>query len=88
MSLVTSPYSELEPAGVAQRQSWQLDERSVGVELLFETTRGERMATKVMKMLIDDLDGTEASETIRFTIGGKSNEIDRMPNNYHKGDAQ
>jgi hypothetical protein len=46
------------------------------------------MATKVMKMLIDDLDGTEASETIRFTIGGKSHEIDRAPGNYHKGDAQ
>lgn len=34
------------------------------------------MATKVTKTLIDDLDGAEASETVRFTIGGKSYEID------------
>lgn len=34
------------------------------------------MATKMTKTLIDDLDGAEASETVRFTIGGKSYEID------------
>jgi hypothetical protein len=34
------------------------------------------MATKVTKTLIDDLDGAEASETVRFTIRGKSYEID------------
>jgi hypothetical protein len=39
------------------------------------------MATKVTKTLIDDLDGAEASETVRFTIGGKSYEIDLSAKN-------
>ena len=39
------------------------------------------MATKVTKTLIDDLDGTEASETVRFTIGGKPYEIDLSAKN-------
>ena len=39
------------------------------------------MATKVTKTLIDDLDGTEASETFRFAIGGKSYEIDLSTKN-------
>ncbi len=39
------------------------------------------MATKVTETLIDDLDGAEASETVRFTIGGKSYEIDLSAKN-------
>jgi hypothetical protein len=44
------------------------------------------MATKVTKTLIDDLDGAEASETVRFTIGGKSFEIDLSAKNAEKLD--
>jgi hypothetical protein len=39
------------------------------------------MATKLTKTLIDDLDGTEASETVRFAIGGKSYKIDLSAKN-------
>jgi hypothetical protein len=39
------------------------------------------MATKVTETLVDDLDGAEASETVRFTIGGKSYEIDLSAKN-------
>jgi hypothetical protein len=44
------------------------------------------MATKVTRTLIDDLDGTEASETVRFTIGGKSYEIDLSAKNAEQLD--
>jgi hypothetical protein len=44
------------------------------------------MATKVTKTLIDDLDGAEASETVRFTIGGKSYEIDLSAKNAEQLD--
>lgn len=39
------------------------------------------MAKKVTEVVIDDLDGSNASETVQFTIGGKSYEIDprRLP---------
>jgi hypothetical protein len=44
------------------------------------------MATKVTKTLIDDLDGAEASETVRFAIGGKSYEIDLSAKNAEQLD--
>jgi len=44
------------------------------------------MATKLTKTLIDDLDGAEASETVRFTIGGKSYEIDLSAKNAEQLD--
>jgi hypothetical protein len=34
------------------------------------------MATKTTSILIDDIDGSEATETVRFTIGDASYEID------------
>lgn len=34
------------------------------------------MATRVITMLTDDLDGSEAAETIRFSLDGKEYEID------------
>ena len=44
------------------------------------------MATKVTTTLVDDLDGTEASETVRFAIGGKSYEIDLSAKNVKQLD--
>jgi hypothetical protein len=76
-----------EPAWVAwRRRSGQLAERSVGVGHTLRDEKGERMATKVTKTLIDDLDGAEASETVRFTIGGKSYEIDLSAKNAEQLD--
>ncbi|AZI58181.1 Lsr2 family protein [Nakamurella antarctica] len=34
------------------------------------------MATKVITALVDDIDGSEATETIRFALDGQSYEID------------
>lgn len=42
---------------------------------------------KVTKTLVDDLDGAEASETVRFTIGGKSYEIDLSAKNAEQLDT-
>ncbi len=42
------------------------------------------MATQVTTTLIDDLDGSVASETVRFTIGGASYEIDLSAANATK----
>lgn len=44
------------------------------------------MARKITEVLIDDLDGTEASETVRFTVGGRSYEIDLSTKNAAKLD--
>ena len=64
----------------------QLAERAAGVGHALRDDKGERMATKVTKALIDDLDGAEASETVRFTIGGKSYEIDLSAKNAEQLD--
>ena len=44
------------------------------------------MATQVTKTVIDDIDGSEATETVRFTIGGRSYEIDLGAKNVAKLD--
>jgi hypothetical protein len=43
-----------------------------------------RMAKRVITTLEDDLDGTEASETIRFSIDGAEYEIDLNEANAHE----
>ncbi|MEU7278748.1 Lsr2 family protein [Streptomyces sp. NPDC045431] len=42
------------------------------------------MAQKVQVLLIDDLDGTEADETVTFALDGKSYEIDLTTANANK----
>lgn len=42
------------------------------------------MATQIQKILIDDLDGGEASETVTFAIDGTSYEIDLSGDNAKK----
>lgn len=46
--------------------------------------KGERMATQVTTTLVDDLDGSVASETVHFTIGGASYEVDLSASNAAK----
>jgi len=45
---------------------------------------GGHMATQVTTTLIDDLDGSVAAETVLFTIGGSSYEIDLSAKNAAK----
>ncbi|AQA12588.1 Lsr2 family protein [Streptomyces samsunensis] len=42
------------------------------------------MAQKVQVLLVDDLDGGEADETVTFALDGKSYEIDLTTNNADK----
>ncbi|MBO3674143.1 Lsr2 family protein [Streptomyces sp. 4503] len=42
------------------------------------------MAQKVQVLLVDDLDGGEADETVTFSLDGKSYEIDLTTNNADK----
>lgn len=42
------------------------------------------MAQKVTIALVDDVDGTEAAETIRYSLDGKSYEIDLSEANAEK----
>jgi nucleoid-associated protein Lsr2 len=42
------------------------------------------MAQKVQVLLVDDLDGGEASETVSFSLDGVSYEIDLSSNNASK----
>jgi nucleoid-associated protein Lsr2 len=42
------------------------------------------MAQKVQVLLVDDLDGGEASETVAFSLDGVSYEIDLSSNNASK----
>lgn len=42
------------------------------------------MATQIQKILIDDLDGGEANETVTFAIDGVSYEIDLSDGNAKK----
>ncbi|MFC4507057.1 MULTISPECIES: histone-like nucleoid-structuring protein Lsr2 [Streptomyces] len=42
------------------------------------------MAQKVQVLLVDDLDGTEADETVTFALDGKSYEIDLTTANADK----
>ena len=42
------------------------------------------MATKVITELLDDIDGTEAAETVRFGLNGTSYEIDLSAANVKK----
>ena len=39
------------------------------------------MATRIITLLTDDLDGTEAEETVRFSLDGKQYEIDLSARN-------
>lgn len=34
------------------------------------------MATRIISTLVDDLDGSEAAETVQFSLDGRSYEID------------
>jgi len=42
------------------------------------------MATQIQKILIDDLDGSEANETVTFAIDGTTYEIDLSDSNARK----
>lgn len=42
------------------------------------------MTQKIVKTLVDDLDGTEAVETVTFALEGKSYEIDLNSKNAAK----
>ena len=42
------------------------------------------MAQKVQVLLVDDLDGGEASETVSFSLDGTAYEIDLSPDNAGK----
>ncbi|MFD8886412.1 Lsr2 family protein [Streptomyces erythrochromogenes] len=42
------------------------------------------MAQKVQVLLVDDLDGGEANETVTFALDGKTYEIDLSTNNAEK----
>jgi hypothetical protein len=43
--------------------------------------KGTRVAQKVQVLLVDDLDGGEAAETVAFSLDGTSYEIDLSKNN-------
>src|SRR5829696_4214974 len=42
------------------------------------------MATKVLTTLQDDIDGSEAAETVRFALGGEGWEIDLSERNANR----
>jgi hypothetical protein len=46
--------------------------------------RGTRVAQKVQVLLVDDLDGGEASETVSFSLDGTSYEIDLSEKNANE----
>ena len=46
--------------------------------------KGDPMAQKVQVLLVDDLDGSEATETVTFGLDGASYEIDLSPDNAGK----
>jgi hypothetical protein len=45
------------------------------------SNRENRVAKRVEVLLIDDLDGTDASESVRFSLDGTSYEIDLSAQN-------
>jgi len=51
--------------------------------MLIDNDSGKRtrMAQKVQVLLVDDLDGGEATETVSFALDGSSYEIDLSPKN-------
>lgn len=45
------------------------------------------MATKTVVSVVDDIDGSESAETVTFTYGGTTYEIDLAPKNRDALDA-
>jgi hypothetical protein len=60
----------------------------LGICLAFEigcsVRRAESMAQKVQVLLVDDLDGSEATETVAFGLDGAAYEIDLSSGNAGK----
>jgi len=55
-----------------------------GLLTLFSAKKGPSMAQKVQVLLVDDLDGGEAEETVSFGIDGATYEIDLSGENAAK----